>query len=115
MYNISMKEVKSIRENIKKEFPSKDGWKFSVTTQSTDTAQDSCVTIKLAIKKAPAGFDFGSGTINHYWIQNHYNGKEKAALLKMVDILNQFQDEAYEDSEYGGPSYYIDMASHIEG
>lgn len=31
MANLSNQKVSEIRNNLKKEFPSKDGWKFSVT------------------------------------------------------------------------------------
>lgn len=106
---ISTKEVKTIREAIKREFPSKDGWKFSISRENYSS-------VNLAIKKAPAGFEFGNGMINHFWIQDHYDSKEKAALMKMRDILNQFQGEGFEDGDYGHvPTYYINMASHIEG
>ena len=63
---ISTEKISEIREKIKKEFPSKDGWKFSITRRHHST-------VNVDIMSAP--FDLIPGeerkhqSINSYYIK----------------------------------------------
>lgn len=79
MAYISTEKTKEIREELKKNFPSKEGWKFSVVKEHYSSL---CVTIV----KAPFKFtESGKGSINHFYPEN-YNQPEK--LSKIISILN---------------------------
>lgn len=75
------------RNEIKKNFPSKDGWKFSVTGGNTSSLQ-------VALMQYPKEYDFGEGnySINHYSLENsckrkHLSEKAVSVLAKVIEIM----------------------------
>ena len=85
MAYISSEDVKVIRENIKKSFPSKDGWKISVTKHH-------CTTIVVAIMQSPKKYNFeGYVQVNHYYIEkdSNFTDEQKSVLKKLVEIISK--------------------------
>lgn len=83
---ISTEDVKAKRDAIKKAFPAKDGWKFSVTKENHSS-------INVNIMQAPfqmleEGRDYEQ--VNHYYIEKHYEDQPKTrdVLLKIYEIIN---------------------------
>lgn len=77
MAYISTEEVKKIRQEIKKEFSSKDGWKFSIRTVHYSK-------IIVAILESKLNLDpekKGHYQVNEFWIDKHY---ENQPVLKNV-------------------------------
>lgn len=89
MAYINSKKTSQIREAIKKDFPSSDGWKFSITNENHTS-------IHCAILEAPINFD--ERQINPYYIETNYNDKPEQlkALKRLRDLLNGSTLEAGE-------------------
>jgi Large polyvalent protein associated domain 29 len=86
MAYITAKQVKEKREQIKKLFPAKHGWKFSIKTLNYST-------IKLSVLEAP--IELREDTSKHYEQMSKYRFSDRknvigADLLQiMFDIINQ--------------------------
>lgn len=109
MAYINAQQVKEKRQKIKKEFPSKDGWKFSITNQNHST-------IKLAILQAPYDMlkdeykERGYISVNYYHIADNYNGRLKDDLQKMYTILNEGNfDKSDLMVDYHHVGFYVDI------
>jgi len=101
--------VKEIREKIKKEFPTKEGWKFSVRTKNYST-------VVCNIMQAPFNLlsdnkiDNGNEQINHYHIDKLYTGEVQIVFNKLNNILSGNQRTIVNDSDYGAvPNYYVNL------
>lgn len=79
MAYISKEKTRLIREEIKKQFPRKKGWKFSIRN-------DRYTSIDIAIMEAPVKFhEKDYAQINHYYPENYENSQ---ILNKIRDIAN---------------------------
>lgn len=107
MAYISPEDVKVIRNNIKKAFPAKDGWKFSVTNEDYSL-------VKVAIMKAPTEYGFdGFEGINRHQIESKYKDqpKSKEMLIKLYGIIaEKHWDESDSMTDYFHCSFYITMS-----
>ena len=105
MAYISTENVKVKRNQLKKEFPSKDGWKLSVTN-------DHHSTIMVSILEGPINMiegDSGYEQVNHYWIDDHYGSRPevKNILTRILEIISSDQMTVVYDSDYGSiPNFY---------
>jgi hypothetical protein len=107
MAYIDKDEIKVKREAIKKAFPSKDGWRFSVTGSNTST-----LTIRLM--QYPSSLNFPpKAEINKYHIDAScerlgLEGKEKDVIEKMLEIAEDGHwDESDSMTDYFNCAYYI--------
>lgn len=111
MAYISTEEVKEIRNNIKKQFPAKDGWKFSIKKRHHSTV---CV----AIVKAPHNFDLKGKSyrdVNHFHIDNSWNEADAKILNQLLEIIQGIK--SHHDSnagdmgaDYPAWNYHIDLS-----
>lgn len=104
---ISKDQVKKIREDLKAAFPN---FKFSVVMRDYSS-------VNVIILSAPIELRTDTTktyeSVNLYWLETHC--KEHPALLevltKISDIMDQFQGEPYETSDYGmQPTYYTNLS-----
>ena len=107
MAYISTEEMKEKRQAIKKAFPAKDGWKFSITRQHYST-------IRVSIMQYPDNYDFGTEhlSVNHYYINDSdkYGEAEKEVLRKINDILHIGHfDESDAMTDYFHCAWYISI------
>lgn len=109
MAYINAESVKEKRQKIKKEFPIKNGWKFSITKVNLST-------IKLAILQAPYDMleekhkERGYTSVNYFHISDNYSGRIKDDLLKMYQILNEGNyDRSDLMIDYHNVGFYVDM------
>ena len=79
MAYVNKEKTKQVREDLKKEFPVKDGWKFSVRKEHSST-------VIVSILKAPVDFGTTHEQLNHYHL-NWYDHSE--ILKKIVKIANK--------------------------
>ena len=104
---ITTEEVREIRTKIKKEFPSKNGWKFSITNRHH-------MEVAVKILKGKIEFDrnCSHGQINHFWIDENYadNPEARDFLNRLLEIIREVKPEHIvdENPDYGNiPNYYI--------
>ena len=107
---IDAKEVKAIRESIKKTFPQ---FKFSVTREHGSS-------VSIHIMSGPVSFsrfsdkDKGSTSINEYRYRDHYKDDPElvelfSAILCLVNNVKD-QHEVVYDGDYGSvPNYYVNL------
>ena len=105
MAYISTEKVKQIRDRIKKEFPS---YKFSIFRKDGTS-------LYVCIMQSDLTFRSKYEQINHYYIKEHYTGKEKEVLSRMYDIIQGIEpcyDRNFGDpyADYGDNNYFIDMS-----
>ena len=82
MAYITVEQVKKMRQKIRAEFLTKKGWKISVR-------RDRCSSVFVDILEAPIKFtDKDYEQVNPYYINDHYQGWPKNALLKIKEIIN---------------------------
>lgn len=78
---INKEKTKVIRNEIKKQFPRKDGWKFSVVNENHSS-------IHVSIMEAPVRFhEKDYAQLNHYYPENYENSE---ILSKIKDIANGY-------------------------
>lgn len=92
MAYMNAERVKEIREQIKKEFPAKDGYKFSIRVRNHSTV---CVDVMTAPFDILEGYDSchgeGYAQVNHYNIERHFANNPKAVevLSRIYKIMNE--------------------------
>jgi len=90
MAYISVKTIKEMRQEIRKKFPAKKGWKWSVTTMNEN------VGVTIALLQYPHSYKFPENLVfNHYApdsdCDNHNIGeREKKIILKAQAILMKY-------------------------
>lgn len=106
MAYITAEETKVIRNNIKKAFPAKQGWKISVRCEDHSS-------VAVAIMQCPADYAFkGYQQLNHFYLdssaeQNGYSEKEAEMLKKLKDIVAaNHWDESDSQTDYFNCAYY---------
>lgn len=111
MAYVSKEDAKTKREAIKRAFPAKEGWKFSLTVQNYSK-------ISFSILKAPYDMlekedkesERGCVSINYHHIRDKFKGRKMKDLLTMYKILNKGN---YNNSDsmrdYFDVGFYLDM------
>ena len=105
MAYITTEEVKVIRQNLKKAFPVKAGWKLSVTREHYSS-------VRVRVMQAPRVYDMqGHESVNHMWIKDHYGDSKKGqALQKMNEIIHaEHWDESDIMTDYFNCAFYVTM------
>jgi hypothetical protein len=105
MAYISTEEVKIIRERIKKEFPL---YKFSIT-------RNHHTEIQVALMESDLIFPENYIQVNHYYIDRHYEGKNREVLSKIHELIigvKPCYDRTCGDmgADYGDNNYFIEMS-----
>jgi len=93
MAYISTEDVKAIRTEIKKVFPAKKGWKFSIT-------KEDCSGVRVQIMESKVNLDpenKGNYEINHYYIDDNYKDNDVLRYVfnrieKIINNVKQFED-----------------------
>lgn len=114
MAYISAEEVKEIRQNIKKAFPVKEGWKFSIRKRD-------CSMLKVVILQAPfdllspllpEGSNSSYSSLNHYRFEDYYSNTE--ALFSIKKIINIANENNFDNSDsmtdYFNVGYYFSLS-----
>jgi len=107
---ITKERVAEVREQLKKEFPTKKGWKLSVI-------RDGHSTIRVTVMQAPFDLipdmaDKRKCTVNTFYIEDHYKACPEA--VRVLKRINEIADAGNEitshDSDYGAVSrFYVDI------
>ncbi len=108
MAYISKDEVRVRRERIKKLFPTKKGWKFSITREHSSG-------INLAILQAPINFlketEQGYLSINEYYISENFPKEQAEVLNQMYSILNKGNyNNSDSMTDYFDVGFYVNMS-----
>lgn len=105
MAYITTEAVKVIRNNIKKAFPTKQGWKFSVVNRDHSE-------VSVSIMSAPKAYGFeGHEPVNHMWIDEHFqNALQREALHQLHNIIKEKHwDESDSQTDYFHCAFYISI------
>lgn len=107
---ITNKEVSAKRASLKKAFPSKSGWKLSITGGNSST-------LRVDIMEYPIGFEFPEhGDINPYHLQTsmdklELNQPAKDAAILMYKIMKEGHwDRSDIMTDYFNCAYYYYLA-----
>jgi hypothetical protein len=105
MAYISVEEVKTIRERIKKEFPL---YKFSIYRQDHTS-------LHVCLMESDLVFPGNYIQVNHYYIDRHYEGKNREVLSKIHELIMGIKpcyDRNFGDpyADYGDNNYFIEMS-----
>ena len=108
MAYITTDQVKEKRNLIKKAFPAKDGWKFSITREHFSSLQ-------IHIMQYPDNYDFGTehAQINHfhYDSDDDFGDAEKAVIKKLNDIAHLGHwDDSDIMTDYFNCAFYVNLA-----
>ena len=88
MAYMSTEHAKEIRKKIKKAFPAKDGWKFSI--RKRDSSE-----ISVTILQAP--LDLDTGEVNQYHIPSEIGSGVYKAILEIMDAGNHDNSDTMTD------------------
>lgn len=108
---ISTEEVKQIRQNIKKLYPAKKGWKFSITRRHGSE-------ICIAILQGPHNFELEANgknrSINHFHIDSHCNGSDAKILNSIMKLIhgeksNYNSNAGDPGADYPAWNYFISL------
>jgi len=104
MAYINAEKSKQIRENLKREFSSKDGWSFSVSIANY---------MKLYVKILKAPIDFGVEkyqSVYYKSIDRYFKGEAATALNRIAEICNEGNfDHSDSMSDYFHVGWYFDL------
>ena len=109
---IQSEKVAAMRNEIRKQFPSKNGYKISVRREHGSmvyvTIQAAPIDLGSAIKEK---YSHGEGyaQINVYYIDSHFekHPEAKKFLSKIYSIINQGNGTEVIDGDYGNvPNFY---------
>ena len=101
---ISKEQVAEIRKDLKKTFPK---FKFSITKRNGHK-------LNIVILSGDIDFelnDHGYQSVNHYYINDHYEGEARHMLSAIVDYATKDQRTLVIDGDYGAvPNFYISIS-----
>jgi hypothetical protein len=106
MAYISTEEVKEIRDQLKKEFPVKKGWKLSVRGENYTT-------VRVSFLKAPINLDpknEGDYTINEYYIDEYYG--DQPELVKVFKKTKEIINTVKQNENRNAEDIYADYADY---
>ena len=111
MAYINSESVKQMRNQIKEMYPSKQGWKFSITRENYSNVR--CVILSAPIELRIDNSKTNEG-VNHFYIETRYNGENDKAteVLKNINqILNTDNfDESDSMTDYFHVGHYISIS-----
>ena len=108
MAYISTEEVKVIREELKKNFPSRLGWKLSIVRRDY-------LSLSISIIQAPFELRNDQNNayeqVNQYWIESRENKQSIPVLKKIFEIANKNNyDRSDVQSDYFDVGYYLNIS-----
>ena len=108
MAYISTEEVKVIREELKKNFPSRLGWKLSIVRRDY-------LSLSISIIQAPFELRNDQNNayeqVNQYWIESRENKQSVPVLKKIFEIANKNNyDRSDVQSDYFDVGYYLNIS-----
>ena len=108
MAYISTEEVKVIREELKKNFPSRLGWKLSIVRRDY-------LSLSISIIQAPFELRNDQNNayeqVNQYWIESRENKQSIPPLKKIFEIANKNNyDRSDVQSDYFDVGYYLNIS-----
>ena len=108
MAYISTEEVKVIREELKKNFPSRLGWKLSIVRRDY-------LSLSISIIQAPFELRNDQNNayeqVNQYWIESRENKESVPVLKKIFEIANKNNyDRSDVQSDYFDVGYYLNIS-----
>ena len=108
MAYISTEEVKVIREELKKNFPSRLGWKLSIVRRDY-------LSLSISIIKAPFELRNDQNNayeqVNQYWIESRENKQSIPPLKKIFEIANKNNyNRSDVQSDYFDVGYYLNIS-----
>lgn len=111
MAYIDSKKIALIRDEVKRKYPTKNGWKFSITG-------DNYSTVRCAIMQSPIDFQVEKHeNLNHYSIEKRFKDNEQAqnVLTDLRNILNgNFLTEKEQNFDKSEPmTDYFDVGWYI--
>lgn len=108
MAYISTEEVKVIREELKKNFPSQLGWKLSIVRRDY-------LSLSISIIEAP--FELRNDVkndyeqVNSHWISSRENKQSIPVLKKILKIANKKNyDRSDVKSDYFDVGFYLNLS-----
>jgi DNA repair protein RadC len=107
MAYISTEKVKSMRDQIKKLMPSKDGWKLSITRENHSGIRVVIYQSPIELREDPTQ---KNETVNDYYINDRSNKDSIEILNKLVAIL---KDGWYDKSDLMTDYFNIAWYTHI--
>ena len=108
MAYISTEEVKVIREELKKNFPSRLGWKLSIVRRDY-------LSLSISIIQAPFELRNDQNNdyeqVNQYWIESRENKQSIPPLKKIFEIANKNNyNRSDVQSDYFDVGYYLNIS-----
>ena len=108
MAYISTEEVKVIREELKKNFPSRLGWKLSIVRRDY-------LSLSISIIQAPFELRNDQNNayepVNQYWIESRENTQSIPPLKKIFEIANKNNyNRSDVQSDYFDVGYYLNIS-----
>ena len=124
MAYISTEKVAKMRANLKKEFPAKDGWKFSVRKMHHSEIAVAIVRGPITFKqytddlpvyhrdgtKRRAFEEMSKGSVNIYHIDQQHPSSTAKVLNRILEIISEdHYDESDAQTDYFNCAYYRDI------
>ena len=104
MAYITAAEIKVIRDELKATFPSNQGWKFSVRGRDHSVVDVTVLSAPINLMK---GSERKHSQVNHYWINDHYEGATRAILNLIDDIITRKHwDKSDIQTDYFHTAFY---------
>jgi KaiC/GvpD/RAD55 family RecA-like ATPase len=108
MAYISTEEVKVIREELKKNFPSRLGWKLSVVRRDYLSLSISIINAPIELRNDQNN---AYESVNQYWLESRQNKSSILVLKKILEIANKNNyDRSDVQSDYFDVGYYLNLS-----
>jgi hypothetical protein len=108
MAYISTEEVKVIREELKKNFPSRLGWKLSIVRRDYLSLSISIINAPIELRNDQ---NKAYEQVNQYWIESRENKQSIPVLKKIFEIANKNNyDRSDVQSDYFDVGYYLNLS-----
>jgi len=114
---INAEQVRTIRNALKKEFPTV---KFSVRKEHSSSVYITILEANVDLVYAEGnGHEHTRYSVNPYWFETHSYTDAQKALFKTILQTVQAAHPKYvvtEDSDYGSiPNYYLNLGVNLKG
>ena len=113
MAYISVDDVKAIRTEIKKVFPAKNGWKFSITKEHSSTVHVNIMESKVDLDPENKG-DY---MVNHYYIDDTYKDNDVLRYVfnridKIINNVKKCENSNAGDlsADYANYNFFYNIA-----
>ena len=95
---IETSKVADMRKQIRSEFPD---FKISVRKENG-------MSVNVDIKSGPVDFGVEYQQVNHFYIQDHWQGEAGKVLARIKEIISQGNGIQVYDGDYGAvPDWYV--------